>query len=221
MEHYKKKDMETWERKGHYRYYTEKLKVEFNVTVSLDVKNVLDVCHRKQLKFYPVMIYLVTKVLNQIENFRMFLNGQGELCVWNQLNPNYTVFHDDDKTFSDCWTSYSDDFTVFYQNIIKDMKMAEGKRGIKAKENQPADFYCISCVPWIPFTSCSSRVANGTPSYFPIITMGKYEREEGKVKMPINLTIAHAVCDGYHAGLFFEKLQDEMNYLNDCPVLLR
>ena len=39
--------------------------------------------------------------------------------------------------------------------------------------------------------------------------------------MPINLTIAHAVCDGYHAGLFFEKLQDEMNYLNDCPVLLR
>ena len=68
----KKIDMETWARREHYEYYTKQLKVEYNITANVDVKNVLDFCHSKGYKFYPAMIYLVTKTLNRIENFKMF-----------------------------------------------------------------------------------------------------------------------------------------------------
>lgn len=30
---------------------------------------------------------------------------------------------------------------------------------------------------------------------------------------PVNLNVIHAVCDGYHAGLFFETLQQEIDAL--------
>ena len=33
-------------------------------------------------KFYPTVIYIVTKVLNKIENFKMFRDNEGNLCVW-------------------------------------------------------------------------------------------------------------------------------------------
>ena len=46
-------------------------KVEYNITANVDVKNVLDFCHSKDYKFYPAMIYLVTKTLNRIDNFKM------------------------------------------------------------------------------------------------------------------------------------------------------
>lgn len=213
MNNYKKIEMENWSRREHYLYYTNKLKIEFNMTASIDIKRLLDFCHINGYKFYPSLIYFVTKVLNKIENFRMFKNERGELCVWDKIIPNYTIFHEDDKTFSDCWTDFSEDFDEFYQNITYDMEKFKNKKGIKVKENQPPYFYCISCIPWVSFSACGSRVTNGEPAYFPIITIGKYEKNIDKIMMPINITVAHAVCDGYHVGLFFECLQNEINMI--------
>ena len=93
----KKIDMDTWARREHYEYYTKQLKVEYNITANVDVKNILDFCHSKGYKFYPAMIYLVTKTLNRIENFKMFKDKYGYLCAWDKIIPNYTVFHNDDR----------------------------------------------------------------------------------------------------------------------------
>ena len=191
MQAFKKVDMESWPRREHYRYYTEALKVEFNMTAPVDVQNLLRFCHAHGYKFYAAAIYCVTKALGRIENFRMFKNADGELCVWDKIVPNFTFFHPDDCTFS-----------------YKDVK------GIKTKPNQPANFYCISCTPWTAFTGCGSRVADGQPAYFPIVVMGRYEKCGEKVNMPVNITIAHAVADGYHAGLFFRYLQEELDALH-------
>lgn len=158
---YRKIDIENWPRRDHYRYYTEKFKIQYNLTSDIKVDNLLKFCHSKGYRFYPVFIYLVSKVLNSIENFRMFRNRDGELCVWDYVIPNYTIFHDDDKTFSDCWSEYNDDFEKFYQTITYDMERFKDIKGIKARDGQPGNFYCISCVPWINFSCFSSRMTNG------------------------------------------------------------
>ena len=147
MTGYRKIDMAAWPRREHYQYYTEKLKIECNMTVPINVKNLLDFCHESGHKFYPSIIYLVTKVLNQMENFRMFRDAEGNLCVWDQVVPNYTIFHEDDKTFSDCWTGYTDDFETFYREITEDMEKGQEKRGIKAKVGQPANFTAFPACP--------------------------------------------------------------------------
>ena len=97
--------------------------------------------------------------------------------------------------------------------LFRSMERFKNKKGIKVKENQPPYFYCISCIPWVSFSACGSRVTNGEPAYFPIITIGKYEKNIDKIMLPINITVAHAVCDGYHVGLFFEYLQNEINMI--------
>lgn len=211
MANYKKVDIENWERKEHYKYYTEFLKVDYSLTSNLDVTNFLDYCHKKGIKFYATFIYCLTKTINQIDNFRMFKNSDGELCIWDYVVPNYTIFHDDDKTFSDCWTDFDDDFEAFYGEITKDMDHYKNVKGIKVKPNQPANFYCVSCVPWINFTGYNTYVVGGDLKYFPIVTAGKYEENNGKILMPCTLIIAHAVCDGYHAGLFFNTLQKNLD----------
>ena len=204
-------DLATWPRREHYAYYTQKLKIEYNMTARMQVDHLLEFCHQNGYRFYPAFICVVTRVVNRLENFRMFRNQAGELCVWDEVVPNYTIFHEDDKTFSDCWSEYSDDIETFYQNIVGDMERFKDKKGIKVKAGQPANFYCISCEPWTDFTGFSSRMTNGEPQFFPIVTAGKYVTENGKTTMPVNMMIAHAVCDGYHAGLFFNELQKELN----------
>ena len=208
---FRKIDMENWPRRDHYAYYTEKLKIEYNITGRVRVDHFLDFCHQKGYRFYPALICVVTKVLNSLENFKMFRNRNGDLCVWDHIVPNYTFFHEDDKTFSDCWSDYSDDFDTFYRNIVGDMERYKDCKGVKVREGQPANFYCISCEPWTDFTAYGARVTNGEPQFFPIITIGRYVREGGKITMPVNLMIAHAVSDGYHAGLFFNTLQQALD----------
>ena len=41
--------------------------------------------------------------------------------------------------------------------------------------------------------------------------MGKYEKNGDRIDMPVNITIAHAVADGYHIGLFFEYRHNDIN----------
>ena len=137
---YKKIDLENWCRKEHYLYYTNSLNVEVNMTANIDVSELLTFCHTNGYKFYPTLIYCVTKVLNRIENFKMFKDKNGDLCVWDSLVPNYTIFHEEDHTFSDCWTDFTDDFDSFYKNITYDMELGKTKRGIKVKSGQPATF---------------------------------------------------------------------------------
>ena len=212
---YHKIDMEHWPRREHYAYYTQTLKVEYNITARVQVDHLLDFCHRRGVRFYPALICIVTDVLNHLENFRMFRDPNGDLCVWDYLVPNYTFFHEDDLTFSDCWSEYSSDFDTFCRTITEDMQRFKHCKGIKARPGQPPNFYCISCEPWTDFTAYSARAANSEPQFFPVITMGRYVTENGKTTMPVNLLIAHAVSDGYHAGQFFNRLQQALDQVGE------
>lgn len=140
MQAFKKVDMESWPRREHYRYYTEALKVEFNMTVPVDVQNLLRFCHAHGYKFYAAAIYCVTKALNRIENFRMFKNADGELCVWDKIVPNFTFFHPDDCTFSDCWTDFSEDFPTFYNCHYRRYADLQGCQGHQDQAEPACEF---------------------------------------------------------------------------------
>lgn len=212
METWEKIDMEKWPRREHFAYYTEKLRIQYNITAEVRVESLLSYCQDTGKRFYPMMIYLTAKTVNSIENFKLFLNKEGELCQWKQVHPNYTIFHDDDKTFSDCWSVYNEDPDIFYDAVTSDMEKYADVKGIKARSDQPENFFCVSCTPWTSFTGFNSIVVGGGLQYFPVITMGKYCRhDDGMVWMPVNLNVIHAVCDGYHAGLFFDRLQHEID----------
>lgn len=208
---FRKFDIDSWERKEHYRYYTEILKVEVNITANVTVDKFLDFCHQNGYRFYPALISITTQIVNSLDYFRMFRDKDGNLNVWNYVVPNYTFFHEDDHTFSDLWSDYDENIHGMYKNIICDMEKYKAVKGIKARPDQPGNFYCISCAPWVNFTSLSSRITNGEPQFFPVITAGKYHEECGKTVMPVNLIIAHAVCDGYHVSQFYSILQNALD----------
>ena len=83
-------------------------------------------------------------------------------------------------------------------------------RGPKPKPDQPANFFCASCVPWIHYTGYSSVVPGGAPHLFPIVTYGKFEKREGRTTAPFTLTISHAAADGWHSAQFFQTLQETL-----------
>lgn len=77
----KKIDMDTWARREHYEYYTKQLKVEYNITANVDVKMYWIFVIQKVTNFTLLLSIFVNKTLNRIDNFKMFKDKYGYLCV--------------------------------------------------------------------------------------------------------------------------------------------
>ncbi|MBP2031972.1 chloramphenicol O-acetyltransferase type A [Clostridium algifaecis] len=200
-------DIENWERKTHFDYYRNTVKCAYSLTAFLNITKFKKMLEVKGIKFFPAFVYCVSKLIKQTKEFRMGLNEDEKPGYYDCMHPNYTIFHKDDNTFSDLWTEYDDEFNVFYHNMLSDISIYKNVKGIKVKDGQPKNFYCISCVPWLSFTGYSTSTPAGTPNLFPIITYGKYQKKDGKLMMPFSVNISHAAADGYHTSKFINDLQ--------------
>ena len=201
-------DRTTWPRSSHFDYYTKGFVKSVNcMTVRLDVSHFLRETKERGLKFFPAFTALTGQVIASIPEACTNVDANGNPGYFSYLNPNFTIFHEDDKTFSDVWSEYSEDFDTFYHNLLTDTETYKDKKGIKVKDGQPMNFFCISCAPWLDYTAYCPVNYGGSPNLFPIITFGKYTEESGKVTMPFTLTISHACMDGYHLSRFFNDLQ--------------
>jgi chloramphenicol O-acetyltransferase type A len=75
----------------------------------------------------------------------------------------------------------------------------------------PDNLIHFSALPWINFTSLSHARSFTWPDSCPKISVGKLTEENGEKSMPISVHVHHGLADGYHVGLFLEKLQQFMN----------
>ncbi|ASZ66101.1 MULTISPECIES: type A chloramphenicol O-acetyltransferase [Bacillus] len=207
-------DREDWNREQYFEYYL-KLKCTFSMTVNVDITMLLGEVYQKGIKFYPVFIYLISRVVNNYKKFRTCFNDEGVLGYWEEMIPSYTIFHKDDKSFSSIWTDYSSDFRTFYNNYEDDMRCYANVHGLFTKENIPPNVFPISSIPWTSFTGFNLNINNDENFLLPIITCGKYFNEGNKVMLPVSLQVHHSVCDGYDASQFIEDLQQLSNTCNE------
>ncbi len=207
-------DMQNWERKEHYQYYINLVKAKYTITMEMDVTKLVAAIQQKHLKFYPSFLYAIIHTINQHQEFRMGYNEQGQLGYWEICHPSYTIFHKDDKTFSDIWSEYHASFAVFYQNVIQDMEQYKNIKGIKTKARTGQNYCPISCVPWISFTNISYDTFTENKMLLPIISFGKYHCHNDKITLPFSIFVNHAVADGYHTSKLLQDIQYFVNHLD-------
>lgn len=160
------------------------------------------------LRFYPAYIYMASTAVNRIKEMRMAHDSEHRLGYWDECHPSYTIFHKDDHTFSDIWSEYNKDFSVFYQNCIRDMETWKDVKGVKTKPDKPENFTPISCVPWLSYTSQCYDTPMKSPMLFPVILCGKYFEQNGEILLPFSAYVQHMVSDGYHTSLLINTVQE-------------
>ncbi|MDU1909967.1 chloramphenicol acetyltransferase [Fusobacterium sp.] len=211
-------NIDTWERKEYYYYYINFIKSKYNLNIDMDITKLLELVKEKNLKLYPVLIYAVMRGINENKEFRMSYDKDGNLGYWDYCNPSYTIFHKDDKTFSDIWSEYSEVFSIFYSNVVKDMEKYKDIKGIKSKPERPGNFSPVSSIPWLSFTGYSNDTYSESNMLFPVTVFGKYYKKDKKTLLPFSVFVAHAVADGYHTCKLINDIQeivlDIENWLN-------
>lgn len=197
-------DLENWERREHYLHFLNEVRCSYSVSVNMDISNL------KGKQLYPTMIWLLTQTVNLMREFRTTLTDGG-LGYFDVMHPAYTIFNQEQKTFSGIWTAYQPDYQRFLKDYKSDVETYASSVKYTPKPDRPSNSFDVSMVPWFSFTAFNIHVFGNGKYFLPIFTMGKTFETDGKQMLPLAIQVHHAVCDGYHVGKFIEILQNKIN----------
>lgn len=203
---YKIIDLNSWTRGILFNYYIEKMRIVMSLTVDIDVKPLYEFTKKNGLKFYPSMIWVVSKVVNAHDEFKYSWDSSGNLIKWDVIFPSYVDFHKEDEKFTKQVTVFSDDLFKFHAEFLRDCEKYKNIRAIV--KNQPPNFFDVSCLPWVRYKHFDVHVFDEGKFLAPVITWGKYNLENNKLVMPLTMNIHHAVADGFHLSRFFNEVQE-------------
>lgn len=207
---YQKIELNSWKRKALFEFYKDYEQPFFNITANIDVTNLHQFCKKNNYSFFLTCLYISTKTANSIEEFRIRMHNN-EAILFDKINSGSTILKED-NTFFFCYFEFYNNIETFLSksrdqiNIQKEKEFTDGGR-----DNQAVIYH--STLPWVSFTSVQHAQDSKKGNSVPKVVFGKYFKDTNQLLMPLSVEVHHALADGYHVGLFFEKFQKEINKL--------
>lgn len=208
---YKVIDQNTYYRKDIFRHFSEDCKCSTSMTARMDVSALVRYSKKTGTKFYLNFLYLLSKVLNSRDDYKMgYLWQTKELICYDTVHPTQYVFHEDTETCSPVYSTYYADHDTFYKAALEDMERAKKTRvyGLDM-ENHP-NWFDASYIPWLSYDSLNIELPDGHLFFAPIINWGKYREENNRLVMPVSVRLNHAIADGYLVAKVFRLLEQEI-----------
>lgn len=196
--------LDSWARREHFEHYHSEVPCTYSMTTKLDITALVEA----KVRLYPAMLYLITRAVNRFPQFRMDFDSEGKLGVYGETHPCYTIFHRDSETFSNLWTEYTEDYSVFCRAYERDLEQFGNNKSMMAKPGVPANTFPVSMIPWESFDGFNLNLEKGYGYLLPIFTMGRYTENNGRYLLPLSIQVNHAVCDGFHVCRFISALRE-------------
>ncbi len=208
---YKVIDRETYYRKDVFRHFSEDCKCSTSMTARIDVTELAAHSRKTGTKFYINFLYILSKVLNSRDDYKMgYLWQTDELICYDVINPTQYVFHEDTETCSPVYTTYCEDYGVFYANALNDLEAAKKTQVYGLDMANHPNWFDASYISWLSYDSLNIELPDGYLFFSPIVNWGKYREESGRLVMPVSVRLNHAVADGYLVANVFRLLQKEI-----------
>lgn len=204
-------DTETWSRREIFEAFSKCSYPFYVVSFNVEIQNLYDFCKRRQIGVYHAMIWCITKAVNAIPAFRQRII-KDEVVEFDETYPSYTFLKRGEDAFKVCTMKAGDDIVEFDGKA----KLAEvcqttmyGNYGFPAEQ-----LIYLSCLPWIETTCISSERNIDRDDCITRISWGKYRKNaDGSIVQNITVDTNHRLVDGYHVGLFGQKLQEIISAL--------
>ncbi len=196
-------DMESYPRKQHYYYYLNKNNITYSLTAQLNVCEFVKKLKERGKKFYLSTICLVTQAANSLPEFRMGIGENDEPGYYDYVDPSYLIFHKENSTFSFCTSEYSENFEEMYARLNEDAQKFANDYRLFTK-HVPVNHIDLSCLPWIQYTEMNVNAPANVKNFYPFVAWGSYGNN---FLLPVSVQVSHAAADGYHVGMFFQKLR--------------
>lgn len=198
-------DMDNWKRRAHFDFFHSLDFPQYNVCMNIDITHFLDFVRRNHLSLYYSMIFAVTTVANECENFRYRIRD-GRVILHEKTHPSFTDIAPGEDSFKIVTMDLEGDLLAF-SDLARAVSQKQTDYFPDARSAQRDDLIYITCLPWISFTGMTHTINLNPDDAAPRISWGKYFRENDSVLLPFSVQLNHALADGSHLGDYVNRLQ--------------
>lgn len=197
-------EIKEFQRKDIFEYYNSKDNPFIYLTTKIDITNIYNKCKN----YYVSIAYFITLAVNQIDNFK-YRYEDNKVYKYDILKPNFThMFEDNNIGFFTC------DYKEKYSEFLNEYKRVQEKflKNHKSYANEDQGEIWFSYVPWFNISSLITPFdkTNTIPQFI----WDKFNLENNKCYINLTIMVHHGFVDGYHIGLFLQKLNDIIENLD-------
>ena len=203
---YKEIDLDNWARKDLFLFFHQFDDPTWDIMADVDITSFYASVLRKQQSFFLSFLYVATKACNSIDALRQRINDEGKVIEFDLIHPGSTILYDN-ETFGFGYFQYQDDMRAFLKDAARDFEMQKSKKDLDPRDEDLARYY-FSPIPWISFSAFRHPFLKKANHSIPRIVFGKHYERDGRRYLPVGITLHHGLADGFHAGLFFTRLQE-------------
>ena len=208
---YKVIDKESYYRRDVFRRFSEDCKCSLSMTARVDVTELAAWSKETGTKFYLNFLYLLSRVLNSREDYRMdYFYRTGEMVCYDVIHPTHYAFHPDTETCTPVYSTYYEDYATFYAHAAEDLAWAKENPVYIREATKEQNRFDASFIPWLSYDALHMELPDGYLYFAPIVNWGAYREEGGRLMMPVTVRMNHAVADGYLVALVFRLLAQEI-----------
>lgn len=199
----KKIDLNNYLRKEHFEFFSQFDEPFFGLTVEVECEKAFHFCKDQSISFYQFYTYQILKAVNEVSELRHRLID-GEIFDMEEIHVSSTVLREN-KTFGFSKVLYKSSFIEFSAGMKQETERVRNSSGLNLIPEQHNVIH-YTATPWLSFTSISHARHFKFKDSIPKLAVGKAMKKEGKQLLPVSIHAHHALADGYHVGLFYEKL---------------
>lgn len=200
-------DKSTWKRKHHFEFFSNLTDPTFGITVEVDVTKAKRKCKENNWSFHQYYHFLSTKAVNEIEEFRVRIDGE-DIVVFDEIHTTTTILKDD-KTFAFTFIPYTKTFNEFSKLAEEEFNWAKEVEGLGITEkSSQLNTIHYSTIPWLNFKGLKHPITTDFVDANTKISFGKIDGVNGVFKIPVAIFAHHGLIDGYHIGLYIDRFQE-------------
>ncbi len=199
-------DMSSDPRRAHFEYFRAMAIPYASVTVPCDITRLRRVTREREYPFFLSTLYCAVNAANDVPELRRRIRG-ADVVEYDCCDSSHTVALDN-GTYCYCRLNCAQPFAEFLPYAQAEVERAKAHPDIDDGEDGDSLFF-VTSLPWLSFTAISLPTPSPADSN-PRITFGRFFEQDGRILLPLNLTVHHALADGLHIAGFFRNFQSRV-----------
>lgn len=198
-------NLETWNRRDHFRFFSQFEEPFFGITIQVDVAATYQFSKDRDISFFLLYLYAALRAANETEEFHYRIEEE-QVLVHDIIHASPTI-NRPDGTFGFAYINYHNEFKKFLEGANREISQVQSTTGLIPAISSENVIH-FSSIPWVNFTALSHARSFRFKDSIPKISFGKMTTDRYRTTMPISVHVHHGLMDGYHVSLFIDRFQE-------------
>ncbi|MFZ4928383.1 CatA-like O-acetyltransferase [Chryseobacterium sp. Mn2064] len=203
-------DLEKWNRKEHFEFFSGMASPYFGFTTEVDCTKAYDVAKKKGYSFFAYYFHKSMVAVNTVDELKLRI-VDGQVVQFDTLHAGSTIGRPD-GTFGFSFTRFSEDFETFNAALQEEIKGVHETSGLRIRnERLGKDHVRHTTIPWSSFSAILHPTDFNTGESIPKISFGKFNIRDGRKYLPVSIEAHHGLADGIHITQYLEEFQKQLD----------